>query len=121
MSHRIPKVKVTLTIEGIPWERFARHLERLAQTKPDDGREPSATAPELAITLDGHPIFAGLLASIVHAYPSSPPHAALPGAVVKAEGIEWALAPAQQRGPLGLDTPPAGGEPGGGGSACGRN
>lgn len=109
---RHPKTKATFTVEGLSWERLAANMAQLGKTQPDN--------VAVTILVDGLPVFGGVLASVVHAYPSSPPHAALSGGVVKIEAIEWCEAeePQQRDRPAPTSIPSDGsGGPRGGGAA----
>lgn len=107
-----PKSKLFLQLEGLAWERFSSLLRDLG-SRPDNGCD-------VALLVDGRPVFAGRATSHVLISPSGPPHS-LPGAIVKVEACEWPEG--EEPRPTSAASPaPAGGGAGPGpGSSCGPN
>ncbi len=112
----VAKVKLSLSIEGLPWERHAGVMHLAAEQEIQDA--------QITLTFNGHLIFAGKAASLIQAYPSGPPHALLQGGVVKLDAIEWEQPPAEQPSIPGappMPPSPTGGSGPAGNGATGPN
>ena len=111
---QVPRVKLSLSIEGLPWERHAGVMHLATEQELQEA--------QVAVQLNGHLIFAGKAASLIQVFPSGPPHVALQGGVVKLDAIEWEAVPAEQPVIPGVPpVPPSTSNGSAGGGAVGSN